>query len=342
MEHPAAYAPKPPDPTPEQRLLLMNDKSWELFIERCVRQLQKEGVYAYVQHLGGAGDKGRDVCGYTQEGQPEEGKWDLYQGKFYATSLSPSEFAPELVKFLTNVFDSTYPRPRNYYVCALKLGTTLFDMLRHPARMRAWILKTWTEKGFKPDLSNDLIAFIDAFPFDIILNKPPADLLDIHGRDAAMHWQHFGVLGSRDPNPAVPVAPTADELKYVKALLDVYSEQTSATVTEVAAISPKYQPHFAAQRRLFYSAEGLNRFSRDKLPGAFDDLLSQVELGIGTVLTTPHTDGLSKLHEALRQASSLQVTANPLNARLEGGDLQGACHHLANQERAKWVEDGKK
>jgi hypothetical protein len=100
-----------------------------------------------------------------------------------------------------------------------------------------------------------------------------------------------------------------------------------------------FKQHFSVQRRLFYSAEGLNRFSRDKLPGAFDDLLGQVELGIGTVLATHHIDGLTKLGETLKQASVLNVAANPLSSRLQGGDLQGACHHLANQNRAAWVEE---
>jgi hypothetical protein len=65
MENSASYHPGPPEVQPEERLLLMGAPDWEIFIDECVRQLQKEGEYVQVHHLGGAGDKGRDVCGYT-------------------------------------------------------------------------------------------------------------------------------------------------------------------------------------------------------------------------------------------------------------------------------------
>jgi hypothetical protein len=336
MDHPAAYAPGPPAPTPEQRLLLMDEDQWELFIERCARQLLQEGQYVHVQHLGGAGDKGRDVCGYLKHGPPQESEWDLYQGKYYEGSLSPSEFAPELAKFLVHVFDGTYTRPRHYFVCALKLGTSLFDRLRQPDKLREYILENWPDKPRA--LTADLRAFVEQFPFAIFRNKTPADLLDIHARNPAMHWKHFGILDARAPNPSVPDQPTADESRYVEALLRVYSEQTSVAVVSSAVVPQRFRKHFTNQRRLFYSAEGLNRFSRDKLPGAFDDLLSQVEIGVGTVLSTPQPDGLTRLSETLKQASMLNVTANPLSARLQAGDLPGACHHLANQDRADWMQ----
>ncbi len=92
-------------------------------------------------------------------------------------------------------------------------------------------------------------------------------------------------------------------------------------------------------RRLFYSAEGLNRFSRDKLPGAFEELLEQVELGVGNELMYPHESGFKKVHSVLNVASILQVTSNPLHARLQAGDLQGSCHHLVNQEKIQWIDD---
>lgn len=66
MVHLPVFHPGPPDPTPEQRLFLMNDEDWEVFIEECARQLMSEGQYEQVHRLGGAGDRGRDVCGYLQ------------------------------------------------------------------------------------------------------------------------------------------------------------------------------------------------------------------------------------------------------------------------------------
>jgi hypothetical protein len=340
MDHPPAYEKGPADPTPEERLSLLNDDEWEQFIERCARQLLKEGIYVNVQRLGGAGDKGRDICGYLTAVGAAADKWDLYQGKHYQGSLGPAQFGPDLVKFLHQVFTGGYTRPRFYYVCALNLGTKLFDLIRDPARFRKWLLENWPEEP-STKLTGEFRKFIAAFPFEIFRVKNPADLLDIHGRDAPSHWKHFGTLGNRGPNPPAPPVPGADELKYVEALLKVYTEQKGAPIADSTTVPAEFAPHFSIQRRLFFSAEGLNRFSRDKLPGAFAELLDQVELGVGTALSTKYSNGMNKLGAVLNQASGLQVSDNPLSARLQAGDLQGSCHHLANQDRATWVDEGK-
>jgi hypothetical protein len=336
------FHPGPPEPTPEERLLLMNDTDWEAFIEECARQLMAEGNYSQVHRLGGAGDKGRDVCGYTKS-LPEIDSWDLYQAKHYAGTLSPSEFAPELAKFLFSVFSGAYTRPRSYFLCPLRLGVKLLDHILNPEQMRLWILEEWKKKdgqwgSYTKSLSSELEEFIEAFPFDIIKAKSPADLLEVHQRTAS-HWSRFGVLGRRDPNPVVPDTPVADEQIYVSALLRVYSEHSGSPISVPSGIPHNLHRHFSVQRRLFYSAEGLNRFSRDKLPGAFDDLLEQIELGVGSVVLAPHANGMTRLQQTLAVANTLQVTTNPLSARFKAGDLQGGCHHLVNQERMNWVYD---
>lgn len=336
------YHPGPQQFTPEQRLLLMDDDEWEAFIEGCARQLMVEGSYSQVIRMGGAGDKGRDVCGYTQD-HPAKDTWDLYQAKHYEGALSPSAFLAELAKFLSSVYEGAYTRPREYFICALRVGPKLLDLVLKPDGLCQWILSEWQEKKgnfgtFNKALSPGLEAFINDFPFEIIRIKTPADLLEIHSR-SDKHWERFGVLAQRGPNPTMPEAPTADEQKYVSALLKVYEEAGGKWICDPVAIPSKYQKNFKIHRRLFYSAEGLNRFSRDKLPGAFDDLVGQVELGVGTVASYPHLDGMTRLKEVLGVANTLQVTSNPLNYRLQAGDLQGTCHHLANQERITWVDE---
>jgi hypothetical protein len=336
------YHPGPEQPTPEQRLLLLNDEKWEMFIEQCARQLQVEGKYTHVHRLGGAGDKGRDVCGYLLP-LPTESTWDLYQGKYYGGTLSPSAFAPDLAKFLWYIFSEEYTRPSNYYICALKVGPSLLDYTLNPERFKAWMLKEWKGKSgnfvtFRQKLTPELENFIQNFPFEVIKVKPSADLLEIHSR-SSRHWEMFGVLPARQPDPVMPETPSTNEHQFVKALLDVYHELGQIELFHLADIPKKYQKHFKAQRMLFYSAEGLNRFSRDKLPGAFDDLKNQIEIGIGSSLSHPHVDGLTRLKDVLDTANGLQVTSNPLSSRLQAGDLGGTCHHLANQGRVKWVDE---
>lgn len=332
----STFHPGPEQPSPEQRLLLLDDAKWESFIEQCARQLMAEEHYKNVIRMGGAGDKGRDVCGYSEQ-LPAEETWDLYQAKYYADTLSPSSFAPELAKFLSCVFNNDYTRPRNYFICALRVGPALHDLVLNPEKFKAWALDEW-RKGKFGVLTPELETFIGDFPFGIFRVKTSSDLLEIHSR-SDKHWEVFGVLALRGPNPDMPEIPNTDEHRYVQALLDVYQEASSLSVAEPASIPVKYKNHFKAQRMLFYSAEGLNRFSRDKLPGAFDQLLNDVAVGIGSDLAYPHPDGLARLTKVLDAANSLQVTANPLNARLQAGDLKGTCHQLANQGRANWVGD---
>jgi hypothetical protein len=320
----------------------MNDKDWENFIETCARQLMKEGEYIQVISMGGAGDKGRDVCGHTQN-LPLEGTWDLYQAKHYEGTLAPSTFAPELAKFLYNVYTGGYNQPRNYFICALRVGPKLLDLIQNPTALQTWIVNEWKErKGnfgtINKPLDAELQTYLEEFPYGIIKKMTAADLLEIHSR-SDKHWEKFGVLGPRDPNPQVPESLGNDEQKYVSALLDLYSEAHGSTCLDATTIPLKFRKHFKAQRHLFYSAEGLNRFSRDKIPGAFDDLVEQVGIGVAATVAYPHPDGMTRLKEVLDVANTLQINSNPLTARLRSGDLPGACHHLANQGDIQWIDE---
>ncbi|MFW0879624.1 ABC-three component system protein [Cronobacter dublinensis] len=342
-----AYHRGPSLPTPEQRLLLMNEDDWENFILQSVYQLVKEDVYTQVHRIGGAGDKGRDVCGNTKE-KTESCSWDLYQAKHYEDTLSPSTFAPDLAKFLFYVFSKQYTQPRNYFICALRIGPKLYDLVTNPSSLdgetlKTWILKEWKTKNgdfktFKKDLSPELESFIEEFPFEIIKIKTPSELIDIHSR-SDKHWEMFGVLGPRGDNPKVPSEPEIQEQNYIKKLCKAYGSTQNKEVLSISEIPKIYSKHFSLQRILFYSAEGLNRFSRDKIPGAFDDLLYQVNIGIGSVESLPYTHGVEKITEVQKVANALQVTSNPLHTRLQAGDLQGTCHHLANNGTLCWVEE---
>ncbi|WP_218158107.1 ABC-three component system protein [Stigmatella aurantiaca] len=324
--------------------MALNEDEWEEFIKACAEQLRTEGKYVLVKHLGGAGDKGRDIGGYSQI-QALEDTWDLYQAKCYARPLTPSEFAPELAKFLTNVWNKSYARPRNYFLCASRgAGTSLFDLLTNPGELGPWISKQWKDKNgdfgsFKQALSPELEAFISAFPFHIVKETTSSTLLEIHSRNHTRHWEKFGTLPNRGPNPDIPSRPTIEEQTYVRALLKVYAEEVGTAVSDISAIPLKHQKHFSAQRRVFYSAEGLSRFSRDKLPGAFGALLDEIETGIGPVLYAPYPSGMNRLTETMKLAPSLKIEANALKSRLQAADLPGACHHLANQSRITWTDD---
>lgn len=341
------YSKGPSHPTPEQRILMMNDEEWENFILQCINQLKVEGMYSQVHRIGGAGDKGRDVCGNTLD-KAEISTWDLYQAKHYEDTLSPSDFAPDLAKFLYYVFSNQYTQPRHYFICAVKIGPKLYDFVTNPESLnlntlRNWIIDEWKKKKgdfktFNEELTSELEKFIMNFPFEIIKIKTSSELIEIHSR-SDKHWEMFGVLAERGKNPEVPIEPDANEQVYIGKLCKAYLSAMNEDINSTCEIPKAYSKNFKSQRKLFYSAEGLYRFSRDKLHGTFEDLLLQVEIGIGSVASLPYTDGVAKITAVQNTANALQVTSNPLHARLQAGDLQGTCHHLANNGNLTWVEE---
>ncbi|MEZ8456599.1 ABC-three component system protein [Vibrio cyclitrophicus] len=331
--------------TPNERLYLLTPDEWEGFIEDCARQLKAENEYVHVQLLGGAGDKGRDVCGYGSHSHTA-GSWDLYQGKHYDSTLSPSEFLPDLAKFIYCVKNGDYTLPRNYYICALKVGTKLFDLVSQPESMKEYVLEEWKKKKgdfgkYKQPFTHDIEVFINSFPFDVFKVKTPKDLLEIHSRNHSKHWSMFKVLAERGENPSVPDAPDVIEAKYITELLKVYGECVGDDELTLESLETKkmWHKHFKNQRVLFYCAEGLNRFSRDKLPGAFDDLLSIVQTSVDRKLNRPYENAFKRMDEVLDKASNTQIQSNLLKHRLDSTDLEGCCHHLVNLNKIGWMDE---
>lgn len=338
------YHPGPSPITPEQRIILMDDTQWEAFITECCEQLLQENKYVIVKRLGGPGDKGRDVASYTVF-PPTPKTWDMFQAKAYKDPLSPTNILADLAKFFYYVFSGEYPVPRNYFICGTKnVGTSLFTLLEKPDKLKEHVLENWKKKKgdfgtFKQPLTPELEKFIDAFDFSIIKEKKVSELLIIHSR-SAKHWSTFGVLPAVVPSVAMPATPAKEEQVYVTEILRAYGDFEKSPVSSAEDIPGKHIKHFENCRKQFYYAEGLNRFSRDYVPDAFDSLLEDVRVGISPVVDDPtHPDGLKRLNETLKHATTLAATTNPLKDRIRSQDLQGSCHHLANNGDVKWVPD---
>lgn len=339
-----AHHPGPSPITPEQRIILMTDDKWEEFITDCCEQLFAEKRYIQVKRLGGPGDKGRDIACYLVF-PPVAGKWDLFQAKAYKNPLSPTDLLPDLSKFLFHVFNKEYPVPRYYYISGTKdVGTSLFTLLEKPHKLRERVLSNWKEKAgnfgsFKQTLTPALESFISTFDFTIIKEMKVSQLLAIHSR-STKHWAAFGILPSDVPIVDMPDSPAKEEQVFVTEILKAYEDCEKCKVAAIEDIPKKHNQHFENCRRQFYYAEGLNRFSRDFVPDAFDSLLKDVRVGISPVVDdATHPDGLKRLNETLKHATSLTATTNPLKERIRSMDLQGACHHLANIGEVKWVPD---
>ncbi|KJR44366.1 hypothetical protein UF75_5256 [Desulfosporosinus sp. I2] len=97
---------------PINQVKMMDEDSFEHFTEEWLYACKKNN-YTSIKRIGGAGDKGRDVIGYYNNGTV-----DYYQCKHYASALTPSEYYIELGKLCYYTFSNEYAIPKNYYIVA--------------------------------------------------------------------------------------------------------------------------------------------------------------------------------------------------------------------------------
>lgn len=331
---------------PSVYLQTVSDKQWEEFIAAACRQRTIGGrKYVSVKVLGNSGDKGRDVEARL-ETNPDADTWDLYQAKHYGTRLSPGNAYPELVKFFGHLLAKSFEVPRKYYFCAPKnVGPELHDLLSDPDRLRAGLLVAWKDgthglKDHVAKLTPEMKAFIDAFDFKRFEECQVVDLLDWHAQDVEAHCKLFGIEPERGDDPVVPGSAQPHEMTYVEELIRAYVEDHGAPMSLSEVLADKdYGEHLAAAREAFYAAEGLRRFSRDiYVEDEFEKLLEMVLQGIKLKVKSPRLKtGLERHDAAIDAAQALTVTDSVLHSRLRGGDLPGACHHIVNEKKLKWV-----
>ncbi|AME23714.1 ABC-three component system protein [Burkholderia sp. PAMC 26561] len=319
----------------------MNADSWELFVEECC--LTRQGTaYAKVKRLGMSGDKGRDIEALVSVPRKPH-QWDLYQCKYYKDPLAPSSFFPEIASFFARLADKSYSEPQVYYICAPHdCGVDLSDLLvGEPEYFKAQFLEDWSQgiRGLKKVLSPEIKAVIDAFDFARFQELPARDLIRMHEADHVAHFKRFGIRPKRPVDPSVPRSPLKREDKYVEALLSIYSEHATHQVDRKALAGSTYEDHFFASRSEFYSAEGLKRFSRDVFPGEFDVFIGLMLKTVRSAASFPtHETGFQRLAAAVDRAVQFRMPDSPLSESLRTPDMPGACHHLANAGKLKWVK----
>lgn len=331
---------------PSVYLHTVSDKEWEEFIAAACRQrVIGSARYVSVKVLGNAGDKGRDVEARLQSTLVAD-QWDLYQAKHYENRLTPGNAYPELVKFFLHLTAGSFPVPRKYYFCAPKnAGPELHDLLANPDGLRANLLAAWKNgtHGLKDQvakLTPVVEAYVNAFDFSRFEECQIVDLLDWHSQDPAAFCALFGIEPERGDDPVVPVQTQAHEMIYIEELIQAYAESKGVPMNLAEALKDDvYREHLEAAREVFYAAEGLKRFSRDiYVEDEFAKLLEMVRQGIRLKVNSPRNKtGLERHDAAIDAATGLTVTDSVLHARLRGGDLPGACHHLVNEKKLKWV-----
>ena len=130
---------------------------------------------------------------------------------------------------------------------------------------------------------------------------------------------------------------------YLRKLLDAYEDHLGSPVTTDADLDgdPAMLEHYHRQRVLFYSAEALRNFARDRTPeGTFASLQNDVYHGVVDVYEAERDSGLGRVKATVGRAAIIDVSGNALVGVAHVTDKQGVCHQLANDDVLTWVSNG--
>ncbi len=329
---------------PQQLVLLFSPAEWEEFIREWVHSLKQQ--YSKVLRMGGGGDMGIDVAGFT-DGKLLHGVWDNYQCKHYANALTPAIAAPEIAKVIWHSFKKEYLPPRKYYFVAPKeCGMTLKKLLASPGELKKYVIDNWdkqcadaiTEKQTIA-LDGDFKKYVEGFEFSIFDQRTLLEVLDEHRKTPYYAVRFGGGLPNRPKIAAPPFQPQEESSRYIQQIFEAYSDKTETDVSDLTCISgqPELGAHFDRQRESFYHAEALRNFARDNVPtGTFEDLQSEVHAGVADVEAAAHPDGYERMNAVTQAAASLAMTSNALMSVTKTQDRKGICHQLANEDRLHW------
>lgn len=329
------------------RVMTFSPDAWEEFVEEWAISLG--GSYVKVRRFGGSGDLGVDIAGFcTDDGF--KGIWDNYQCKRYDHPLRPSDVWIEIGKIIYYSHLGEYIPPRkHYFVCSKGIGTSLEQLLNNPDELKRKTVENW-EKNCQTGitsttevvLTGSLATFFDSFDFKIFTSKSIAELIEGHSM-TCHHIVRFGGGLPLRPNPSLPPhIPASIESRYIRQLLDAYSDHLGITLANAAELEnhSNLKRDYLRQRERFYHAEALRNFARDTVPeGTFDVLQNEIYHGVVDVCEGNHSNGFERMKATVSQASQVAVTANPLASAIQAQDRQGICHQLANDDRLMWVPD---
>lgn len=306
-----------------------------------------ESKYIKVWRTGGAKDKGRDVVAILNE----SGEWDNFQCKHYNNPLMPSDIWLELGKLCHYTFNKDYTLPRKYYFVAPKgVGPTVGDYLTKPNELKKQLYSEWDKhcKGgitakVEIPLSVELKAHIDSLDFSIFTFLDPQELIEQHKQTNYYAARFGGGLNRRIKPTITPVDEAEISIRYVEQLFEAYSDHLKTVLSKISELNSHSElfNHFNRQRECFYWAEALNEFSRDRLPdgnSCFYDLKEEIFHGVVDTSNLKHSSGYENILKTTAVAVALNIQSNALLSVSNIQDKIGICHHLANENKIKWVK----
>ncbi|RWL90980.1 MAG: hypothetical protein EOR68_29630 [Mesorhizobium sp.] len=340
-------------PIPPVRLLqVFSPDDWEGFIEEWLTFHKNKGTYVSIMRSSGAGDLGLDVIAFTSSDGFAK-PWDSYQCKQYDHPLEPGDLYGEVGKIIyhsflrTPPFNQAWRLPMHHvFVSPLGVGITVGRWLKDPARFKADVRDKWEThcvpkigKGIVAPLQGELLAYFDGFDFAIFGDRTAVELVEEHALTPFYAARFGGGLPPRGEPAGPPAAPAASESLYLRKLLDAYGDHLKKGISAKSDLAghPTLEGHFDRQRVLFYSAESLRNFARDRTPPrTFDSLQDDVYNGVIDTCESAHADSLERVRATVSKAAGVDVSGNGLVGVARVADKQGICHQLANDDRLTW------
>ncbi len=334
--------------SPIDKVHIMDEDTFEQFTLEWLYG-SKKAKYSSIQRIGGSGDKGRDIIGYYSDGSV-----DYFQCKHYHSALAPSNYYLELGKLCYYTFKKEIPIPNNYYIIASNdIGPSLSDYLDNPSKLQEALLNNWNThckdritNTSEILLENSFKNYIESFNFSIVKSYPMSQVIDeylntIYG-NIRFGGRHINLPKTISP----PKKPGQDELPYISALLESYSDELGVKIdtTESLKAYKTFFNHLNRQRKDYYSIETIRRFVRDTLTDSkqIDILKEEIYNGIIDTHEQIYDSGYKRLVADLQQAAQTNTSKCLLDSKLcciGNSERKGTCHMLVNEHKLKWVDD---
>jgi len=331
---------------PLDKVNIMDEDSFEKFTLEWLYGCKKD-KYSSIKKIGGAGDKGRDIIAYY-----DDGTVDYYQCKHYKSALSPTNYYLELGKLCYFTYMKEIPVPKAYYIIASNdVGPSLQDLIDDSSKLLSALLENWDtycktkiSKKIEVILDESFLSYINSFDFSIIETYPIAQVVDEH-LDTIYGNIRFG---GRKIELPIPLTPTnsiePEEMTYISALLEAYSDELNIQIDTTKSLEnySKYFEHLNRQRKDYYRAETIRRFVRDTLTDSsqFETLKNEIYDGIIDTHEQYYSSAYKRLIADLKQSTMVNTSKCLLDSKLHCigvSERKGVCHMLTNDNRLRWV-----
>jgi hypothetical protein len=139
-----------------------------------------------------------------------------------------------------------------------------------------------------------------------------------------------------------PTEVTAEELPYVTALLEAYTDHEKCLPLSIEALEgyTRYKGNFHRQRKNYYTAESVRRAARDiyteDFPNQFNILEDEIQSGIIEVWEEDHKSGFDRLNKVMGQSATIQLDRCWLARETDWigvNQRKGVCHVLVNEKK---------